>query len=301
MSPSILIDLTRITDLLLRWLSRQVTQDGLTWLEEKRRQIAQGVPDRVFFTAFSAVPRYTGKTDLELTVEDLQAAEGCRIGWFPKHWSVDQAGRTLLLLALSHLDANQYVRSLDKLFAAADVGELVALYQTLPLLPYPERHCLRAAEGIRSNITTVFNAVALHNPYPADYFDKLAWNQMVLKAIFVGSPLDLIWGLDRRANPELAHMLTDYARERWAAKRPVNPELWRPVGPFADRSIVTALETVINHPDAAQQAAGALACSQSSLPQAQALLARHPHLHTLIQEGSLTWSSFSQHRLAASL
>jgi hypothetical protein len=301
MSPSIHIDLTSITDLLLCWLSRQVTQDGLTWLDEKRRQIARGVPERVFFTTFSAVPRYTGKQDLKLTVEDLQAAEACRTGWCPKDWSVDRAGRTLLLVAFSELDVDRYVRSLDKLFTAADVGELIALYQSLPLLPYPERHRLRAAEGIRSNITTVFNAVALNNPYPADYFDNLAWNQMVLKAIFVGSPLYLIWGLDRRANPELAQMLTDYARERWAAKRPVNPELWRLVGSFVDSSIVTALETVLNHPDCAQQEAGALACSQSSLPQAQALLARHPHLHALIQEGRLTWSSFSQHRLAASL
>ncbi len=65
---------------------------------------------------------------------------------------------------------------------------------------------------------------------------------MILKAVFVGSPLDLIQGIDHRANPELARMLTAYAHERWAAKRPVIPELWRPVGRFADAEILADLE-----------------------------------------------------------
>ena len=56
---------------------------------------------------------------------------------------------------------------------------------------------------------------------------------MVLKALFVETTLAPIVGLDERANPELARILRDYAHERWAAGRPVSPELWRCVGPFA--------------------------------------------------------------------
>ncbi len=300
MSSSIDVDLTGITDLLHCWLSRHVASEGLIWLDEKRSQIAGGGTARVFFTAFSAVPRYTGKKDLELTREDWQAAEVVT-GWTPSHWSVAQAARTLLILALPQDDGEQYLRVLEQLFTTADVGELVALYQSLPLLPYRERHLARAAEGIRSNMSSVFNAVALRNPYPADYFDEPAWNQMVLKAVFVGSPLHLIWGLDRRANSELARMLIDYAHERWAAKRPVTPELWRLVGPFADAGTIADLEKVLNQPDAAQQEAAALACSQSPSPEVQALLECRPDLHALIQEGRLTWNSFSQERLASSL
>ncbi len=292
--------MTDITDLLHCWLSRHIAPEGLIWLDEKRSQIAGGGTARGFFTAFSAVPRYTGKKDLELTLEDLQAAEAVT-GWSPGHWSVEQAARTLLILALPQDDAQKYLRVLEQLFTTADVGELVALYQSLPLLPYPERHLARAAEGVRSNMTAVFNAVALRNPYPADYFDEPAWNQMVLKAVFVGSPLHLIWGLDRRANPELARMLIDYAHERWAAKRAVTPELWRLVGPFADAGTSADLEKVLNEPDAAQQEAAALACSQSPSPEVQALLECRPDLHALIQEGRLTWNSFSQKRLASSL
>jgi hypothetical protein len=222
--------LISITGLLYHWLSRQVGQNELTWLEKKRRQIAEGASNLVFFTAFSAVPRYIGKQDLQLTQDDWQAIETIRPGWFPGNWSIDRVARILLILALPQHNPDEYVQKVEQVFNAADVSELVTLYQALPLLPFPERFRLRAAEGIRSNMTAVFNAVALQNPYPAEYFDNIAWNQMVLKALFVGSPLHLIYGLEKRNNSDLSQMLIDYAHEREAANRSVSPELWELVG-----------------------------------------------------------------------
>ncbi|MFN6513595.1 MAG: EboA family metabolite traffic protein [Nostoc sp. CreGUA01] len=293
--------MSKVNKLLHQWLLQSVSQTGIAWLEQKQAQITSGAGERVFFTAFSAVPRYLGKQNLQLTPQDLAAAHEAIPGWNPSNWTVDQAGRTLLVLALLEDDAEGYVRvsfgeaapTLDKLFSSADMGELVALYQSLALLPHPELHRQRAAEGIRSNMSNVFQAIALRNPYPADYLDNAAWNQMVLKAVFVGSPLHLIWGLDRRANPELAKMLTDYAHERWAAKRPVTPELWRPVGKFADSAMVADLEKVLINGDIAEQQAAALACAESPLPEAQALLSHYPDLQSSIEQGNLTWSSFS--------
>ncbi|MFN6560302.1 MAG: EboA family metabolite traffic protein [Nostoc sp. ChiSLP01] len=288
--------MSKVNKLLHQWLLQSVSQSGIDWLEQKQAQITSGGAERVFFTAFSAVPRYLGKQNLQLTSQDLQAAQEAIPGWNPGNWSVEQAGRTLLVLALPHNDAQGYVRSLDKLFSSADMGELVALYQSLPLLPHPELHRQRAAEGIRSNMSNVFQAIALRNPYPANYLDNAAWNQMVLKAVFVGSPLHLIWGLDRRANPELAKMLTDYAHERWAAKRPVTPELWRPVGKYADSAIIADLEKVLMNGDTAEQQAAALACAESGLPEAQVLLSHYPDLQSSIEQGNLTWNSFSSDR-----
>ena len=280
-----------ITDLLQNWLQRQVTESGWTWLDQKRTQIKSGDNTRVFFTAFSSVPRYIGKNNLELTSFDLKAASAVRIGWFPGHWTVDQVARTLLVLAIPQENTTQYLQTLDQVFSAADVGELVALYQALPLLPFPELLQKRAAEGVRSNITAVFNAIATENPYPAEYLDNLAWNQIILKALFVGTSLHLIQGLDQRANPELARMLVDYAHERWAAKRLVSPELWRTVGKFADAAIIADLERVIADPDPVQQAAAAIALSDCPLTQAQVLQAKYPHLQALIQAKQLTWNS----------
>ncbi len=290
-------DITAIVNLLKNWIQRQTSSNGWNWLEQKQTQISQGAADRVFFTSFSAVPRYLGKADLQLTTEDLKQANILRSGWSPDDWSLDRAGRAILILSKPHQDAEAYKRSLENLFNAADVAELVALYQSLPILPHPEKFRARGSEGIRSNITTVFNAVALNNPYPADYFDELAWNQMVLKSIFVASPLHLIYGLDRRANPKLAQMLSDYAHERWAAKRTVTPELWRPVGPFVDEKILPDLERLLKEPDPIQQEAGALACSQCPLPEAKTLLSSYPHLQKVIEDGSLSWESFSENRL----
>jgi hypothetical protein len=279
------------TDLLYSWLKQRIAEQSLTWLDDKRQQIGSGDRKRVFFTAFSAVPRLTGKSDLNLLPEDIATASEVRTGWFPSYWSVDQAARTLLVLSLPQNNAEKYVETLEQVFTTADVGELVALYQALPLLPYPERFRARASEGIRSNMTTVFNAVALRNPYPAEYLDDLAWNQLVLKALFVGSPLYLIQGLDQRANPELAKMLIDYARERWAANRSVSPELWRLVGRFANISMIEDLERAIQDPDPVAQTAAAIACAESPIPATRALLSRYPNLEADILAGHLNWNS----------
>ncbi|MBW4592890.1 MAG: EboA family metabolite traffic protein [Brasilonema angustatum HA4187-MV1] len=279
------------SDLLHNWLKQRLNSQALTWLEQKIEQIKTAVNTLVFFSAFSAVPRHTGKNDLQLTKAELEAACSARTAWFPSHWSVDQAARTLLVLALPQDNEQKYLQTLERVFTAADVGELVALYQALPLLPYPEKFRDRAAEGVRSNMTAVFNAVALENSYSAEYLGDLAWNQMVLKALFVGSPLHLVQGLDQRANPELARMLVDYAHERWAAKRTVSPELWRLVGRFANDAMFADLERAIQDPDPVQQAAAAIATSECPLPQAQTLLARYPNIQAEIQAGHLTWNS----------
>ena len=87
----------------------------------------------------------------------------------------------------------------------------------------------------------MFEAVAHRNPYPREIFAEDAWNQMVVKALYIGSRLWPIQGLDERANPRLARMLVGLAREHWAAQRPVSGELWRCVVPHADSEGITAL------------------------------------------------------------
>jgi len=290
-------------DLLYRWVSRQVNSEAVNWLDKKRKQISEGAAPFLFFTAFSAVPRYTNKDNIQPTLEELESASNICNNWFPANWTIDQAARTLLVLSLPTDDADKYLWILDQVFAAADVRELVALYQALPLLPFTEKMRTRAAEGIRSNMTAVFNAVALNNPYPAEYLDNLAWNQMVLKALFVGSPLHLIQGIDERANPELARMLVDYAHERWAAGRNVSPELWRCVGKFANSEMLVDLERVLTESHTKsdsngkgqqkllERSAAALACADCSLPQAKEILARYPELQNDIQAGRLTWKN----------
>ncbi|MEO0947874.1 MAG: EboA domain-containing protein, partial [Cyanobacteria bacterium J06641_5] len=271
------------SELLQTWLARQVTPEGFAWLAEKQRQIAAGAPARVFFMAYSAVPRYTAKEDLRLTPEEQETAAKTCPGWAPQHWSADRAGRAWLLLALPSVETETFNQTLDMLLSAADIGEQIALFQSLPFLPNSESHRFRAAEGLRGNMTVVFNAIAQYNAFPAKVFDEAAWNQMVLKALFVGSELHPIWGLDTRANPTLARILRDYAHERWAAKREVSPELWRLVGPFIDEAEIADLDRVFQAADPVQQEAAALACALSGASVARDRLAQHPELQAKIE------------------
>ena len=291
-------DVAEICTLLRDWLRKSLSPDAFAWVTEKSEKIAGGADNWVFFTSFSAVPRYTGKSDLQLDEEALSAARQARTNWQPENWSVDQAARALIALSLPHEPVGPYTETFEKVFNAADIGESVVLYQILPLYPHPEKFVDRAAEGLRSNMTSVFEAVALRNPFPAEYFEENAWNQLVLKSCFVGSSLHRIMGLDDRANATLAGILVDYAHERWSAGRVVTPELWRPVGPFATDAYLENLQRVLENDDPVQQEAGALALSQSPAAGAADLLATRPDLQARIQTDELTWDSFSAAHLS---
>lgn len=287
-------DSRAVIELLMSWIARQASAETLEWIRDKQEQIAQGGPDWVLFSSFSGASRYTGKSLLKLEDSDLARAHQARPDWNPAGWSIDEAARSLFVLSYPSADPKAYLGILDKIFETADVGESVALYQTLPLFPHQASFVDRASEGTRTNMTSVFEAVAHRNPFPAEYFEENAWNQMVLKCCFVGAHLHPIFGLEDRANANLARMLVDYAHERWAASRIVTPELWRPVGPYVNDTFLPDLEKVLSDPDPAQHEAAALALAGSSDSRAHELLERLPSVKEAIANKSLTWESHYQ-------
>jgi len=279
-------------ELLGAWLARRLPLDAADWLGTVAGLVRAAPTDRPLYLAIGEVARRVPKQPLAPTDDELAAAIASRPGWDPRDWTLDQAARVRLLLA-STADGAVLSRRLDALCSAADVGELVAFYRGLPLYPDPPRHALRAAEGVRSNMRVVFEAVAHRNPYPAEHFAEPAWNQMVLKALFVGTRLDLIAGLDSRVNPALAQMLCDYAHERWAASRPVSPELWRCVGPFATGAVLDDFRRLLERGTGTEKQAAALALATAEDPGAQALLAAHPALAGAVRAGRLDWESLA--------
>lgn len=278
----------RSAELLRDLIRRHASPEGFAWLESRLSEAATG-DVKGLNLGFSMAPRKLGKTDLALSETDLQAANEARPAWDPRGWSVDQAARALLIVSLPAPEPAAYVQLLDRLFAAAEMGEAVALYQALPLLPHPEAHRFRCTEGIRTNIKAVFCAVAHRNPYPAEQLDEGAWNQLVMKSLFVGAALDPIVGLDRRANATLARMLVDLAHERRAAHRPVPPELWRCVGPFADDAALDDLERVLSEGTDVEQQAAALALSACPHPRAGVVLGPRTDLQEDIARGQIIW------------
>jgi hypothetical protein len=280
-------DARKIRCLLQSWLSSRLSSEALAWLNATISgwcQAHQEFSEQAFFMAFSTLPRRVGKHDLALTAAELAQANALCAGWYPKVWSVDQAARSLLLLGLPQVDAGLMNKLLENLYVTAGMAEAVALHQTLPLLPHGDRYEYWALEGLRSHITAVFNAVAL-------------WNPLVLKAIFVGSPLHPIWGLDERANPELARMLIDYVHERWAAHREVTPELWRLVAPYIDQAMLPDLARALKTSNDIQRQAVGLACVQSAHPSALDLLESYPDLSRFVRSGNLTWELVYRNQL----
>ncbi len=285
----------RPIDLMTAWLRAQLAPDASCWLAEQRAKLEAGTSARDLNMAISLVPRRLGKADLTLDAAALAEADAARPGWDPRGWSLDQVGRLVLLLAGGGT-GRAFVERLHQLFATADITETITFYRGLPLYPDQALHEPRAREGLRSGMQPVFEAVAHQNPYPAECFDEKAWNQMVLKALFIGSTLAPIRGLDNRANPTLARMLCDYARERRAAARPVSPELWRCVGPFADDAALDDLAVALRSGDAAERDAAALALATRAAPRARMLLADVPALAEGIEGGRLTDAGYANAR-----
>ena len=275
-----------------KWLVARLPGDATEWLQSSAQWLRDGGGDKDLYMSVSLVPRKIGKADLGLSAAELGQATAARPGWDPREWSLDQAARIYLMLAAGS-DGATFSRQLDQLCATADVGELVAFYRGLPLYPDQPRHVLRAAEGVRTNMKAVFQAVAHRNPYPSEQLAEPAWNQMVLKALFIGVILDPIIGLDRRANPALARMLCDYAHERWAAGRPISPELWRCVGPHARGDMLADLRRVLEKGTDPERAAAALALSISPDPAASGLLWAYPELSVAVSNHKISWQAIA--------
>jgi len=288
------LNIPAVTSYLMRILSYDSTEEAMTWLEEQKNRIQGDSSGLKLFTAFSQASRYFKKELNQLSDADLEDADKLVAGFRPDKWNRLQTARNYLLLHFEAKDAAHFVKTLDRLVGSADMYEQEAIYAALPILPYQENLKLRAAEGLRTNITSVFDAIALNNPYPAKHLDEQAWNQMVIKAFFLQRPIYQIQQSDARANASLTKILVDYAHERWAAGREVMPEIWRFVGPFLTEEHLKDVQKVISEGNTLEREAALLACSHSTLPAAQKLLEAHPEVNAYIQKQELSWESIGK-------
>ncbi len=286
------VNISKAHSFLYSVVSEISSEKSTKWLDEKIKNLENNFSEKDFYLTFSLLPRFFGKEKVEFTNEQLHAASDIRTGFNPSGYSVVQASREMLVLLIPSADASHFLKILNNLFSTGEVNELVALYSALPLLPHPESLKTRASEGIRTNMSVVFDAIALNNPYPAEYLDDDAFNQMVLKAVFIERPLDNICGLDKRANEKLARMLSDYAHERWAASRYVTPELWRPVGPFIDKELLKDIERLLAHGSELEKQAAALAVQSSNFARAKELISSQ--LKSGVEKNDFDWKMISE-------
>lgn len=211
--------------LLRQWLSRASPPAALAWLDTEIARQEAGIDERKLIIVLGMAARKLGRSELALSDSDKQAAQALRPGWRPDLWVTGEAARAAILIATYNGDDDAFAALVDRLCANAEVTELLAYLKAFAIFPAAGKLHTRAREGVRSSVKPVFEAIACHNPYPLDHFDEAAWNQMVVKAVFIGAFISDIVGLNQRANPELRQMLGALISEREAAGRSVPVEV----------------------------------------------------------------------------
>lgn len=201
--------------------------DGSVWLSDAITAMQRPPDLTALRVAFARAARKLPAIPMgSLGASPPPAGSGLE-AWRP-HWTARDHGRAILLLtAFERSDPASHVYLVEKLLRTGEIGEQESLLRILPLLPDAARFVNLAIDACRTNAESVFAAIACHNAYPAAHFPDPAFNQLVLKTIFLGLPTAAIEGLPGRVTPELVRMLHDYAAERRAAGRPVPEDIDR--------------------------------------------------------------------------
>ncbi len=194
---------------------------GRQWLEDAWREAtAPAIAPERLATLCAMAARRLGRTPCPGAAGALATPHGSvHLG----PWSPGDAGRALLVLAAPAPTRADRCRTL---YAMGDEGERISLVRALALAVADASLRDLALEAGRTNSLALFAALAHHNPYPAAVYDDHQFNQLVLKALFMGLPITAVAGLSARANAELSRMCEDYVDERRAAAREVPADIW---------------------------------------------------------------------------
>lgn len=234
-----------------------------------------------FFQAFGLISRNISPVIPEWSTEEKIILEELYPGFTQSNWDLQQLCRCLLMV---HLPVEHNVEIIKNLAEMAAIKELVCLYKGLYFLKNAPDFVLMVQEGIRTNMVAVFDAIALANPFPAKYLPTDAWNQLVLKAVFMGRPLYQIIDLDLRKNEKLALIVHDYIHERWSAGRLVTPEIWRLVEGYVNQEIAADLLNALQTGDTLTKQAAIKVLKESSFYKEKEIP------NEVLLESATTWS-----------
>jgi hypothetical protein len=236
-SPSRVASPRETADDFLAIVRAQVSAPVRDWLTSAVAATRPPLDRSAFATAFALAARQAGRAAPEAAPAALARLGAAGVIWPIGPWGLDGLTRAALLLhAASGLSPGELETLVEECFLQGDTRERQAVLRTLALLPDPARFVPLGAEACRTSVQPVFEAIACENPFPACHFPESSFNQMVLKAIFIGVPVGRILGLDGRITPELRRMAADYASERRAAGRSVPDDVAYLLGENGSRS-----------------------------------------------------------------
>jgi hypothetical protein len=224
-------------ELLWEQVRIRATPEQVSWLEDAVASVL-GEPESIR-RLFPAVGRRAGRAPLDPAADpaDVHA------------WTVDDAGRTLLLLALGD-DAGA---ELDELYRHGDTAERRGILRALPYLPVGDAGVALVEDAVRTNELGLI-AAAL-GPYAFARLDDDAVAQAVLKCVFVGIPLGGLDGLGPRITPHVSRMLAAFVHERVAAGRTVPADVWPVIDRFPPEDELSEIQAELDNPVAERREA----------------------------------------------
>lgn len=269
-------------------LDKNTGQEAMDWLTKKTTALEHSESARDLFMTYSLLAaKFDKALDINYTGHTNET-----LSYFKSHGAdVLQMARIYLLTKVLEVNPQFYIKEVAKIIEVADTTELETFLRYLTILPASESFKHAAVEALRTNISIIFDAITLNNPYPALFFNNQQWNQMYLKAAFMERDLALIQSVDERANADLTRIISDYAHERWAASRKIDPMFWRPVSKFMDNTLLSDMERLLTSADKIENKAGALCCYFSEDERALALLGKYQELKEQVASDHITWNT----------
>lgn len=206
------------------------------WIGSKMGVVANSETENKFNILFGLVSRFIEEKDISWADNENEALEQIYPGFSKTDWNKQILARVLLMISLR---PNNNKSILLSFFESAEMKEQIALYKGLYLLQNAPEFKNQMAEGIRTNMVNVFDAIAAGNPFSQKYLSESEWNQLILKSFFLERKLYKVQDVDLGKNSNLANMLQDYIKERWAASRAVSPEIWRMIDGYLREDVKT--------------------------------------------------------------
>lgn len=205
-------------------LEARARPQGLEWLRETSAAVAADAS--ALRSRFPMVGRKVGREPLDPDADpaDVHA------------WTIDDAARTVLLVAAG--DGAE--AELAELYRYGDAAERRGILRALPYLDIGDRGLYLIDDAIRTNDTRLI-AAAL-GPYATEHLPDAAYDQAVLKCVFVGVPVTGLDGIPERVTPDGARMLGAFVHERVAAGRDVPAEVWTVIDRYPPHEEIAAIE-----------------------------------------------------------
>ncbi len=268
-----------INQYLLEFINTHIGKKSRNWLTDKIDFILEERSTKDLYLTYSLIP-----SRIELIEGIIFFVEALE-----HEVNTHQIARIYLLNKILKRDQVFFQSKVAKLIEVADKSELETFLKFLILLPNPEYYKSTAINALRTNVSTIFKALAHNNPYPSIYFDDQQWNQMYLKTAFMQEDLSAILDIDKKANKDLARIISDYAHERWAAGRDIDPYFWRPVTKFLNDVLIEDMKHLLKSDNVIENRAAVLCCFETDFLDSKELLKGHKKLIEQIEKKELTW------------